>query len=119
MKQTVESQQQQISSLTERLTKLEALLAPGNTATTAQLFQNEPNPTDGSTVIRYFLPQETSSAHLKIYSLSGQEVQSLELSQKGHGQVKLSVGQLAAGEYVYHLLVNGKSIASKKLLLEK
>src|SRR5205814_7525315 len=100
------------------------LLQPGNTANTtsgavAQLFQNEPNPTEGSTIIRYFLPQESTSAQLKVYSLTGQEVQSVELTQKGNGQVKLSVGQLAAGEYVYHLLVNGQSIASKKLVLEK
>jgi hypothetical protein len=67
------SQQQQIASLTERLTRLEAFLSPGPAAATAQLYQNEPNPTDGSTLIRYFLPQETVSAQLKVYSLTGQE----------------------------------------------
>jgi hypothetical protein len=112
---------QENQEIKQRLAKLEALLQPGSqaTGTSAQLYQNEPNPTEGSTVIRYFLPQESTSAQLKVYSLTGVEVQSLELTQKGNGQVKLSVGQLAAGEYVYHLLVNGHPIASKKLMLER
>jgi hypothetical protein len=44
-------------------------------------------------------------------------VQRIELKERGKGQVSLSVGQLAAGQYIYHLLVDGQSIASKKLLL--
>jgi hypothetical protein len=96
------------------------LLPPKQLQKTAPILElNEPNPTEGSTVIRYFLPQETVSAQLKVYSLAGVEVHSVELTQKGRGQIKLSVGGLAAGEYVYHLLVDGQSIASKKLLLEK
>jgi len=62
----------------------------------AQLYQNAPNPTEGTTVIGYFLPQETSSAQLKSYSLTGVEVQSIEIKGRGKGQVSLSVGKLAA-----------------------
>jgi hypothetical protein len=115
--------QQENQAIKERLAKLEALLLTLGQAATAsgaaQLYQNEPNPTEGTTVIRYFLPVEAISGQLKVYSLTGGEVQRVELTEKGKGQVKLSVGQLAAGEYVYHLVVNGQSIASKKLLLEK
>jgi hypothetical protein len=89
------------------------------TGNRAQLYQNFPNPSEGTTVIGYFLPEETTSAQLKVYSLTGVEVQSVELKQRGKGQISLSVGQLAAGEYVYHLLVDGHNIASKKLLLLK
>jgi len=123
--QLLTAQQQQLANLTDRLAQLEALVGqlaggePIPTGAAAQLFQNEPNPTEGSTVIRYFLPRQITSAQLKVYSLTGVEVQAVALTQKGQGQVTLSVSQLAAGEYVYHLLVDGQSIAFKKLLLQK
>jgi hypothetical protein len=89
------------------------------TENAAQLYQNEPNPTEGTTLIGYFLPQEATSAQLKVYSLTGVEVKSIDLKERGKGQVSLSVGQWAAGQYIYHLLVDGRSIASKKLLLHR
>jgi hypothetical protein len=46
-------------------------------------------------------------------------VHSVELTQKGNGQVQLSTQALASGVYVYRLLMNGKSVASKKLVLAK
>lgn len=117
----LKGQLNEVEALKQKLTQLEALLLnPGQAAaSTARLFQNEPNPTDGSTVIRYVVPREAVSAQLKVYSLTGQQVQSIELTEKGSGQVQLSARQLAAGEYIYHLFVDGQSVASKKLLLRK
>jgi hypothetical protein len=119
------NQQQQINTLTNRLAQLEAALGkltgepPKVISTAAQLYQNAPNPTEGTTVIGYFLPKEVVSAQLKIYSVTGVEVQSIELEERGKGQVSVSVGKLAAGQYIYHLLVDGQSVASKKLLLNR
>jgi len=62
---------------------------------------------------------EANSAQLKVYSMTGEEVHRMELKQKGAGQVQLSVRELASGVYVYRLFMNGKSVASKKLVLEK
>ncbi len=118
------SQQQQINALQGELAQIKALLLKQPTAANveggaARLWQNKPNPTDGTTVIRYFIPQEATSAQLKIFSMSGQEVQSLELNQRGQGQVELSNTTFAVGTYVYHLIVNGKQIDSKKLVLTR
>jgi hypothetical protein len=119
------SQQQQINTLTNQLAQLEAALSKligeplKATGSAAQLYQNAPNPTEGATVIGYFLPRETVSAQLKIYSLTGAEVRSIELKGRGKGEVRLSVGELADGQYIYHLLVDGQSVASQKLLLHR
>lgn len=79
-------------------------LASTETEVKARLFQNEPNPTDGSTVIRFQIPQEAVSAQLKVFSITGQEVRSLELKQRGNGQIQLTSQELPAGTYVHHLL---------------
>jgi hypothetical protein len=121
----INSQQQEINTLTNQLKQLEAAVdkltgeSVKATDASAQLYQNTPNPTEGTTVIGYFLPKEAASAQLKIYSVTGVEVQSIELTGRGKGQVSLSVGQLATGQYIYHLLVDGQSVASKKLLLNR
>jgi trimeric autotransporter adhesin len=117
----LDSQQQQIAALTERLNQLETLLTSErkDTGKEAILYQNEPNPTQGYTLIRYYLPEQTRSAQLKMYTSNGQEVHSQELTGKGQGAVQLSVGSLAAGIYIYHLVVDGERVASKKLLLGK
>jgi hypothetical protein len=124
------SQQQQIDELKaqnqhvrQELAQIKALLLQNSKAPTtdnkAMLFQNEPNPTDGSTLIRYVVPQGAVSAQIMLFTVNGQEVQQIELNQKGAGQVRLHTGQLAAGVYLYHLVVNGQSIDSKKLLLQR
>jgi FtsZ-binding cell division protein ZapB len=113
------------AALMQRLAQLEAAVGKLTgepikvTDNAAQLYQNAPNPTEGTTIIGYFLPKEAVSAQLKIYSVTGVEVQSIELKERGKGQVSISVGQLADGQYIYHLLVDGQSIASKKLLLNR
>jgi hypothetical protein len=124
LEQVVQQKDAQIAELTSRLAQIEAAVSklngePLKATGTAQLYQNAPNPTEGTTIIGYFLPQEATSAQLKIYSVTGVEVQSIDLKGRGKGQISLSVGQLAAGQYIYHLLVDGQSIASKHLLLNR
>jgi len=116
--------QQENAALMQRLQLLEVAVnqlsgEPLKATGAAQLYQNAPNPTEGTTLIGYFLPQEATSAQLKVYSMAGLEVQSIDLKERGKGQVSLSVGRLAAGQYIYHLLVDGQSVASKKLLLNR
>jgi trimeric autotransporter adhesin len=51
--------------------------------------------------------------------MNGQEVKTLELTQRGQGSVQLSTSGLASGMYIYHLVVNGEKIDSKKLVLNR
>jgi hypothetical protein len=109
----------QIQQLQEEIANLRKMLAgsqePGSMG--AYLGQNHPNPFRGSTLIPYSLPENYTSAQLKIYSMAGQEVYSAELT--GTGEIEIPGQMLGAGNYVYQLIVDGKSVANKKMLFSK
>jgi len=83
-----------------------------------RLFQNQPNPFNQATVIPYYLSPETNAATITIFDMkSGAQVKTFELTQKGSGKVTLDGGTLAAGAYTYTLVVDGKQVASKVMIL--
>ena len=54
-----------------------------------------------------------------VFLMAGQEVYSRELAAEGEGEVELSGAAFGAGTYVCHLVVNGKDVDSKKLVLTR
>ncbi|MBK8444734.1 MAG: tail fiber domain-containing protein [Sphingobacteriales bacterium] len=123
-----------IEQLEERLARLEALLShtdntgekthsistllEGSSNETPQLFQNVPNPFNGETNIGYFLPSSTKNAQLRITNALGQEVKTVELSETGNGNVKISTRNLPKGTYIYELLINSERIDAKTMILK-
>ncbi|HKR07447.1 MAG TPA: tail fiber domain-containing protein [Bacteroidia bacterium] len=85
----------------------------------ARLEQNVPNPFNEKTIIKYYVPQSSSSASLKIYSLDGAELKTFSITQKGTGEVEISGNTLAPGTYVYHLIVDEKQVDGKLMTLTK
>jgi trimeric autotransporter adhesin len=111
----------QIQELQKQLVDLRKQLGlsePADTGT-EYLGQNYPNPYTRSTIIPYFVPDASASAELKIYSIAGQEVYSLQIMEKGKGEIEISNPALSAGNYIYHLLIDGKSVAHKRMALTK
>jgi trimeric autotransporter adhesin len=53
-----------------------------------------------------------------LFNSNGQQVSSYSLGT-GEGEVTLSSEELAAGTYIYKLIVDGISVDSKKLVLVK
>ena len=78
-----------------------------------------PNPTEGTTRIRYRIPQQARQAQINLYSLKGELRQSYSLAQRGEGEFAFGAATLPEGVYVYRLLVNGQQVDSKKLLLSR
>ena len=112
----------QIQQLQKELAELRNAVgrsAPVHRNGNAWLGQNFPNPYTRSTVIPYYLPENTNAAELKIYSASGQEVFATQIMQKGEGEIEISTLSLSAGNYIYHLVVDGQSVDNKKMLLTK
>lgn len=89
----------------------------GNTA--AMLSQNIPNPFNNYTVIKYELPQQAKQAVINITAADGKIVKSVTLITKGNGQLNLQTSELAAGTYRYSLIVDGKLINTKTMVLMK
>ena len=87
-----------------------------------QLAQNAPNPFNSQTVLAYFLPAP-SSAHLEVFTLTGQRVAVLHqgLQQAGyhrlHWDGRDAAGRpVASGMYLYRL-VTVEGVLTRKLIL--
>lgn len=112
--------------LEERLKRVEELVTKNNFTSnsyvdmnSASLDQNEPNPFNIATVIRYHLPPSAASAKVVITDLNGKMIKSISLTSRGNGAITLNSGTLAAGSYNYTLWVEGKQVDSKKMIIAK
>ena len=85
----------------------------------ASLEQNSPNPFSNNTVIRYYLPSKTNNAQLIITNINGHVIKSIVVGTKGAGQLSLSAGILASGNYFYSLIVDGKKVDTKQMIITK
>lgn len=85
----------------------------------ASLEQNVPNPYNGSTTIHYSLPHKFSSAQIIITDNAGKTLKQINLSSSGEGSVNINASSLSSGTYNYSLIVDGKLIDTKKMILSK
>ena len=83
------------------------------------MFQNQPNPFNQSTVISYQLLSDAKNASIVIRGLNGEELKTVTFSSTGKGQVTINANQLAQGTYTYKLIVNGKSVDTKLMVVTK
>jgi len=121
--------QSQIEDLKNQVQELRSLLAskialsPGE----AKQLQNEsaswlgdnfPNPAAGTTTIRYSLPSQVGAAMCQVYGLDGKRVATIVLNPSaGQGQVQLATGKLSSGIYIYSLVIDGKLVDTKKMVV--
>jgi len=89
----------------------------GNDNDQPSLAQNVPNPFNQNTVISYYLPANMPNAVITIRSTTGTTLQSYNISSAGHGQITVSQGALAPATYEYDMMVNGKLIDTKKMII--
>ncbi|MDR0349185.1 MAG: tail fiber domain-containing protein [Tannerella sp.] len=81
------------------------------------LSQNVPNPIDGSTVIRYSLPEGATQASIAIYSIGGSAVKIIPVDAYAKsGSITLYASDLAKGINVYKLTANGIVLGSRKMI---
>jgi len=83
------------------------------------LEQNYPNPFRISTKIKYQVP-ESGFVTLKIYDLTGREINSLvnETKSKGSYEVEYNPSELAGGVYLYRL-TSGTIAVTRKMIISK
>jgi len=86
---------------------------------TELLRQNIPNPFSNSTTINYTLPQHYSSAKIIITDKNGNTLKQINLYDKDKGSVLVDASTLSSGAYQYSLIVDGRMISSKQMMLIK
>ncbi len=83
----------------------------------AFLYQNIPNPFTDETEIRYFLPEETQQAYIYIFNMQGNLLR--KESAMGQKSIRIRGTALHAGMYIYSLIINGKEVDTKRMILTK
>lgn len=136
--QTIQEQEQEIQTLKDQLSSLQEIVQsllvqnsnvnasprnnapknnPQNAIQEAKLFQNLPNPFSERTIIRYELPKTAGNAYLQVFDMSGRMLQNIQLPHQEIGQVEISAGELTPGAYTYSLVVSGKVVDSKRMVV--
>jgi len=81
--------------------------------------QNKPNPFSESTVIGLNVPEKTQKADIFIYDLSGKQIKSIPVSERGETNITLYASSLNAGMYIYTLVTDGKVVVTRRMIVEK
>lgn len=87
------------------------------TVTDAVLEQNIPNPASTSTKIRYSLPNTFSKAQVNICDAAGKMMKQIILGSSRSGTINIDASLLSAGTYNYSIVVDGKTIDTKKMVI--
>ena len=77
-----------------------------------------PNPAGTYTRIDYELSGSAKEANIKIYNILGSEIRKIELANR-QGTVSIDTDSMTEGMYLYSLVVNGKTISTKKFIVKK
>lgn len=83
----------------------------------AYLAQATPNPAKGSARISYNLPEGSNKAQLQITDNLGRTIKVIQLT--GSGATNVDISSLSAGVYNYSLVVDSKTVETKKLTVVK
>jgi len=83
------------------------------------LSQNIPNPFNHTTTINYSLPQQYSAAKIIVVDKGGKILKEVNISGGGKGSLQIDAATLASGAYNYSLLVDGKLVGTKQMVLAK
>jgi hypothetical protein len=126
--------QKQNNDLQDRVAKLETIVnqltsgssvsstvANQNSLATSSpiLMQNAPNPFNLSSTIRFTLPSTATNATIVITDMAGKPIKQFTDLPAGNGMVTVEGNTLSPGTYIYSLLVNGKKIDTKQMVLVK
>jgi hypothetical protein len=126
-----EEKDAKIESLQKQIDELKAIVLKDNKSnaaasatintflTDASFEQNVPNPVANSTSIGYNIPSIFSSAQIIITDKTGKTIKQLSISAKGKGVINVDASALSPGTYNYALVVDGKWIGSKQMIVAK
>ncbi len=128
----IDEKDSKINELEERLTKLENLVANLGNANPINiqsielsnqnsgfLLQNQPNPFNQATTIRYQLPENAKNSMLRVVDNNGRLLKEVKLSTDRQGEVLIHASELSAGTYSYSLIVDGRTVETRQMVLTK
>ncbi|WP_452602342.1 hypothetical protein [Pontimicrobium sp. MEBiC06410] len=122
------NQQTQINDLITRIETLEAcacqtLTVGEHDGTTGKpvtpiLYQNIPNPFNGTTSIKYFVPLNYRHASIVFSNDLGQIIDTVKLEKLGEQELFFNSDSLASGLYYYTLYADNSKVATRKMIID-
>jgi hypothetical protein len=85
----------------------------------AKLAQNQPNPFHQKTMVEYFIPENIKNAEMRVTALDGRLLGRVKITGKGKGQVNIEANTYPAGTYHYSLVLDGKIVETKRMVLTR
>ncbi|MBW6536473.1 MAG: tail fiber domain-containing protein [Mariniphaga sp.] len=85
----------------------------------AVLYQNTPNPFREQTEIKCYLPEGAVSSALYIFNMQGLQLEEYRIKGTGDQLVRINGNRFNPGMYLYSLVVNGREIDTKRMILTK
>lgn len=128
LKSQNEDLEKKYETLQQQIDELKAMISSNGssfssqqsvTGSSASLEQNIPNPFSNATTIGYTLPQKFTHAQLLITDKSGKTLKLVTISGSGKGSLNVDAATFAAGAYNYSLLVDGKLVGTRQMVLVK
>jgi hypothetical protein len=111
----IDAQQEQLDLLRQAGGRNDVL----STAAGAVLYQNNPNPFSTDTNIEMTLPESAHQVNVIVYNLEGKEIKDVLVTQRGQSAVTIPGHELTPGMYLYALIIDGKVIDTKRMVLTK
>ncbi|GAB5417525.1 MAG: hypothetical protein Crog4KO_07970 [Crocinitomicaceae bacterium] len=91
----------------------------GTSGENAILYQNIPNPFNGTSTIKYYIPTWANSANLVFSNEIGQVISNIELNEVGaYGSANINAADLAPATYFYTLYINQTAVETKKMIVQ-
>jgi len=82
------------------------------------LYQNIPNPFNGTSSIKYYLPLDAGTSNIVFSDTVGKVISKVALEGRGDGELYVNSDSMQAGTYHYTLYISGRKIDSKKMVIE-
>lgn len=120
--ETLKKQDDVIATQAMEIEKLKSVLdskgsISNSISSNAILYQNTPNPFNVSTVIQYYIPNDSKKAVIYIFNMQGGLIAQKTLTSSGNGSIDINGSELKAGMYIYTLVVDGSEIDTKRMIL--
>jgi len=117
---TITSLQQQINNCCAKVNKSNQKTSDPNNENvnnSASLYQNTPNPFSQQTQIKCFIPDNAMISNIYIYDMQGTQLKKIQINSKGDETITIQGAEFKAGMYMFTLIIDGKVIDTKKMIL--
>lgn len=81
------------------------------------LYQNNPNPFNEETLIKFNLTENSTNVSINVYDLNGKQIKKYSIQDTNQKSIKIYSSDLYPGIFYYSLIVDGKEVDTKKLIL--